>query len=115
MDVYGYCLDDPVNLVDPLGLEGKATGDVKGGAKALGAFAMGKAVEKLPGDVGVVGKGVLDGYSAGAGMGMILGIPVFGTVGAIAGGVYGYGQTQTRKDWEAHMENGGSDLYEEYE
>jgi hypothetical protein len=26
VDVYGYCLDDPVNLVDPLGLEPAASG-----------------------------------------------------------------------------------------
>jgi len=28
VDVYGYCLDDPVNLVDPLGLEGESTEEI---------------------------------------------------------------------------------------
>ena len=28
VDVYGYCLDAPVNLVDPLGLKGKERNDV---------------------------------------------------------------------------------------
>ncbi|UZP69164.1 RHS repeat-associated core domain-containing protein [Desulfovibrio mangrovi] len=29
VDVYGYCLDDPVNLVDPLGLEGAAVNEMR--------------------------------------------------------------------------------------
>jgi len=40
VDVYGYCLDDPVNLVDPLGLEPAASSAEKGsgaGQKAGGS------------------------------------------------------------------------------
>ncbi|GFM32755.1 RHS repeat domain-containing protein [Desulfovibrio subterraneus] len=29
VDVYGYCLDDPINLVDPMGLEGAAVNEVR--------------------------------------------------------------------------------------
>ena len=60
MDVYGYCLDDPVNLVDPLGLEGGSTEEI---AKPKTTPALKKGVKKGLGVVAeeAVKKGIKKG------------------------------------------------------
>jgi len=44
VDVYGYCLDDPINLVDPMGLEGIATSKEPAGEEGKTRVAEGRAV-----------------------------------------------------------------------
>jgi hypothetical protein len=86
VDVYGYCLDDPVNLVDPLGLEGEAAG--KNWKKGLAGFGLSEIVGALPGDMGIVGKNALRGW----GLTSPFGTPA-GVAGTIAGGIYSFSQT----------------------
>ena len=114
VDVYGYCLDDPVNLVDPLGLKGSPR-DVKGGMKKLGSLAVGEIIKRIPGDAGeAIRTGGL-GYAIGAGAGQALGISALGPIGALFGAAYGFSQTESGKKWEKYMDEAGDDIFEEYD
>ena len=114
VDVYGYCLDDPVNLVDPLGLKGSPR-DVKGGMKDLGTIAAGKVIKLLPDDAGeAIGSGA-QWYGGGAILTKLTGIPGLAPLAALVGTAYGFSKTESGKKWEKYMDEAGNDIFDEYD
>ena len=81
-DLYGYCLNDPVNLVDPTGEFATVVGGVVGGgiAGALAGGFVGAASSYVSGDSM---SGVINSAIVGAGIGAV--------VGGVAGGFAGAG------------------------
>jgi RHS repeat-associated protein len=75
-DLYGYCLSDPVNLIDP---EGLLWGSV---------FSRGAGKGILSGGPGALTGGIIGAFG-GATLGTMTGIPGMGFVGGIVGGYVG--------------------------
>ena len=110
IDLYGYCLNDPINIVDPDGQIGVAGVVIGGIAGAYGGFLSGITRGNITG--GIIGG--LAGASVGMAVGAILpqastvvGSMIGGTVSGFFGGAIGGATGKAMSDPCASIENIG--------